>query len=78
MVSTSTILTPFFNLCLSIYGPYHCPGKQFAMQEMRILLATIIRKYDMKLAPGFDAQAFEVSFARREYGLLTRSSIISF
>ncbi|KAL8279989.1 hypothetical protein RQP46_007570 [Phenoliferia psychrophenolica] len=48
-----------------IYGPYHCPGKQFAYQEMRLLLSTIVRKFDMKLRPGFDAEAFERSWEDR-------------
>lgn len=39
-----------------------CPGKQFAYQEMRLVLATLLRRYEMKEAPGFDSQVFEDSF----------------
>lgn len=67
-------------------GPYHCPGKQFAVrllttfgsaailadasiliqyQEMRLVLSTVVRKFDMKLRPGFDAAAFEKSWEDR-------------
>lgn len=48
-----------------IYGPYHCPGKQFAYQEMRLLLATIIRNWDMKPSPEYNSQSFEASWEDR-------------
>ncbi|KAL8276748.1 hypothetical protein RQP46_010857 [Phenoliferia psychrophenolica] len=32
---------------------------QFAYQEMRLFLATLLWKYDMKFAPGFDSYAWE-------------------
>lgn len=41
------------------------PGKQFAYQEMRLLLATIVSRWDIKPAPGFDGDAFEASWEDR-------------
>lgn len=36
-----------------------CVGRNFALQEMRMLVATFVRRYDAKLAPGFDASGWE-------------------
>jgi len=44
-----------------LFGPFHCVGKQFAYQEMRLFMATLLWKYDMKFAPGFDSYAWERS-----------------
>ncbi|KAH9207521.1 cytochrome P450 [Leptodontidium sp. 2 PMI_412] len=33
-------------------GSRNCPGQQFALKEMRIILSTIIRRYEMSLIPG--------------------------
>jgi cytochrome P450 len=41
-------------------GPYHCVGRNFAMQEMRYSVAAIVGRYDMRLAEeSFDAAQFE-------------------
>jgi cytochrome P450 family 628 len=32
-----------------IAGPYHCVGRNFAMMEMRMVIAEIVRRYDMQL-----------------------------
>ncbi|KAJ9650828.1 hypothetical protein H2198_009876 [Neophaeococcomyces mojaviensis] len=41
-------------------GPYHCVGRNFAWQEMRYTIATLVSRYDMRLAEkGFDSLAFE-------------------
>jgi len=42
-----------------------CPGKLFAFQEMRSLVATIVRNFDINAASGFDSLAFEKSFEDR-------------
>jgi cytochrome P450 len=42
-----------------------CPGKAFAYQEMRLVLATVLRRYDLAEAPGFNSVAFEKSFVDR-------------
>lgn len=42
-------------------GPYHCVGRNFAMQEMRYSVATIAGRYDIRLAEeGFDRRKFEI------------------
>ncbi|KAL2073943.1 hypothetical protein VTL71DRAFT_11269 [Oculimacula yallundae] len=33
-------------------GSRNCPGQQFALREMRLILSTIIRRYEMTLIPG--------------------------
>lgn len=45
--------------------PSQCPGKQFAYQEMRLVLGTILRRYDLAEAPGFNSHDFERSFVDR-------------
>ncbi|KAF1816634.1 cytochrome P450 [Eremomyces bilateralis CBS 781.70] len=42
-----------------ITGPYHCVGRNFAMQEMRYVVAFLVRRYDMRLIDGFDRKRFE-------------------
>ena len=42
-----------------------CPGKLFAFQEMRSLVATIVSNFDIISASGFDSLAFEKSFEDR-------------
>lgn len=42
-----------------LFGAFHCPGKQFAYQEMRIVIATLLFKYDASFPEGFDSFAFE-------------------
>lgn len=41
-----------------LFGPYHCVGKQFAYQEMRLFVATLLWKYDLSFAPGFNPTNF--------------------
>ena len=42
-------------------GPYHCVGRNFAMQEMRYSVAALVSRYDMRLADekAFDREEFE-------------------
>jgi cytochrome P450 len=42
--------------CLSsaYTGPTNCVGRAVAMNEMRVVIAALVRGYDMKLAPGFE------------------------
>ena len=35
-------------------GPRVCLGKQFAMMEMRMILATLVKRLEINLAPGFE------------------------
>lgn len=42
-----------------ILGPYHCVGRNFAIQEMRYTVAALVRRYDMQFAEDFSRQDFE-------------------
>ena len=33
---------------------YHCVAKLFALQELRLVIATLVLRYDMRPGPGFD------------------------
>jgi len=44
-----------------LYGPFHCVGKQFAYQEMRLLLVTLVWKYNFHFKPEFDFDAWLTS-----------------
>ncbi|EJD02378.1 high nitrogen upregulated cytochrome P450 monooxygenase 2 [Fomitiporia mediterranea MF3/22] len=41
------------------YGPANCIGKNLAMLEMRMVVATLIQKFDMKLAEDYDPRKWE-------------------
>lgn len=40
------------------YGPTGCVGKSLAWMEMRLMLATVLRRFDLSFAPGFDYQSY--------------------
>ncbi|RVX71025.1 hypothetical protein B0A52_03390 [Exophiala mesophila] len=42
-------------------GAYACAGKQLALNELRLLLAGIVRKFDIIMPDDFDHTAFETS-----------------
>ena len=37
-------------------GPYGCIGKSLAMMELRTVIARLVTKFDISLAPGEDGQ----------------------
>jgi cytochrome P450 len=41
------------------YGPGNCVGRALAMHEMRAVLAMLVRRFDMHLAPGFNPGEWE-------------------
>ncbi|EJD02376.1 cytochrome P450 [Fomitiporia mediterranea MF3/22] len=41
------------------YGPANCIGKNLAMLEMRMVVATLVQKFDMKLAESYDLRNWE-------------------
>jgi cytochrome P450 len=41
------------------YGPGNCIGRALAMNEMRAVLAVLVRRFDMRLAPGFELGNWE-------------------
>jgi cytochrome P450 len=44
------------------YGPTSCIGKTLAFMEIRIVVASIVRNFDMTLEPGFDPVVFTNGF----------------
>jgi cytochrome P450 len=53
--------TPFSSEeCISTSsGPANCAGRSLALHEMRTVLATIIRRFDIEYAPSFTARDWE-------------------
>jgi cytochrome P450 len=41
------------------YGPGNCIGRAVAMSEMRAVLAILVRRFDIRLAPGFKPSTWE-------------------
>jgi cytochrome P450 len=40
-------------LKIVILGPANCVGRALALHEMRVVLATLVRQFEMEFAPGF-------------------------
>ena len=40
-------------------GPMNCAGKGMAMLEMRAIVATMVRHFDMHFAEGYDPRGWE-------------------
>jgi cytochrome P450 len=38
------------------YGVYNCAGKPLAMMQLRMVLAMLIRKFELSFAPGKEAE----------------------
>lgn len=38
------------------FGPAHCIGKQLAYHEMRIVVASILQKFDIRFADGYNPE----------------------
>ncbi|KAJ7625445.1 cytochrome P450 [Mycena rosella] len=41
------------------FGPANCVGKNLALQEMRMVICTLMGKFDMRFAEGFDVRSWE-------------------
>lgn len=50
-------------------GPHLCVGKQFAVQEAQLLLASIISRYDVRHHPGYPVEDRATITLRPRYGL---------
>jgi cytochrome P450 len=53
----------YFHACIPdvanyYLGPYSCVGKQLALMEIRYVVAQIIHRYDLALAPGQSEELF--------------------
>lgn len=40
-------------------GPRSCPGKNLALMELRMVAASIMQRFEMKVADGFDLMGWE-------------------
>ena len=40
-------------------GPANCVGKNLALLEMRLAVAAIVQRFDVKFAPGYDPTKWE-------------------
>lgn len=49
MVKNKHAFTPF------ALGRFNCIGKNFALNELRLTVAALIQKYNVTLAPGYEA-----------------------
>lgn len=43
---------------IPLTGPYNCVGKQLAYMEIRSVTSSILRRYNVGLAPGQTSKAF--------------------
>ncbi|KAF4633933.1 hypothetical protein G7Y89_g4190 [Cudoniella acicularis] len=50
------------------YGAHSCVGKQLALNEMRIVLARIVREFDVSFGESYDEETFENEW--KDYGVL--------
>ncbi|OJT10335.1 Isotrichodermin C-15 hydroxylase [Trametes pubescens] len=41
------------------FGPNNCVGRGLALQEMRMLAALLLRRFEMRFADGWDAREYE-------------------
>lgn len=49
---------------LAAYMPFsighaNCAGKNLALAEMRLVIALLMQRFDMRFAPGYDAQRWD-------------------
>jgi len=43
------------------FGPANCVGKHFAMIEMRMVIASLMQKFDVRFAEGYDPAEWEAN-----------------
>jgi cytochrome P450 len=41
------------------FGPMNCAGKLLAQVELRMVMATLVQKFDMELQSGWDVEEWE-------------------
>jgi cytochrome P450 len=54
-------------------GPRICIGQGFAMQEAKLMLATIVQRYRLDLVPGFRVVPETAVTLRPKYGIFMRA-----
>lgn len=40
------------------FGPANCIGKQLAYREIRLLVATLLKRYDFQFAEGYEPEKY--------------------
>ena len=40
------------------FGPANCVGKQLAYREMRLVIATLVKKYDIRFPGGYEPDRY--------------------
>jgi cytochrome P450 len=50
---------PLFSLLTFALGPFSCVGKQLALMELRMIIASTVWNYDFEFAPGEDGSTIE-------------------
>ncbi len=53
-------------------GPRMCIGNNFAMMEMQVLLAMLVRQFDFSLLPGFKAELQALITLKPKHGILMK------
>ena len=41
------------------YGPANCAGRNLALVEMRMVVALLMQRFEMRFAPGYDPKRWE-------------------
>ncbi|KAJ7034119.1 cytochrome P450 [Mycena alexandri] len=54
-------------------GPANCVGKNFALLEMRMVLAYLLQAFDMRLAEGYDKEEYEAEL--KDFFVLQKGSL---
>jgi hypothetical protein len=54
-------------------GPHNCAGRALALFEMRVVLAELVRRFDISLAKGMTAEVWEAGL--REWSVLATGSL---
>ncbi|KAJ7650724.1 cytochrome P450 [Roridomyces roridus] len=55
------------------FGPANCIGKALAYQEMRLVICTLMTKFNLAFEVGFDARTWEVNL--RDYYILSKGKL---
>ena len=55
------------------HGPMNCPGKSFAMLEMRMLACAILQRFRVRLREGWDTKQYDAGY--KDYFSATRPEL---
>lgn len=66
-VHNDAAFTPFS------HGPMNCVGKNLAMQEMRVVLCGVLRKYELRPREGWDPRSYKDGY--KDFFVTTRPPV---